>query len=389
MKTYDVIVMGLGAHGASTLYQLAKRGKRVLGIDRYDPPHEQGCSHGDTRITRLAIGEGEAYSPLAIRSHQIWREIESQITEKLLTVTGGLIISSPGVTAVNHVPKLFENTLAAAAKHGIKHMVLGASAIRERFPAFQVRDDEIGYYEPEAGFLRPERCIKTQLLLAKRCRAEVMTKTPVIGFGPDRLGVAVYTKNEVIYAERLVICAGAWVARFLGPKYAHLFSVRRQELYWFDVEDDAPFRPGHFPVFYWELQGDRQGIYGFPAIDGLRGGIKIATEQTRVATTPEEVDRAIDLESGHAMYLRNIRHQLTGLIPKPVRSKVCLYTVTPDAGFIVDTHPENAAVTVVSACSGHGFKHSAALGEAIAEQIVRGKSAIPLDAFALSRFATP
>src|SRR5580692_10504360 len=163
MKRYQAIVIGLGAMGSAALYQLAKRGASVLGIDRYAPPHVHGSSHGDTRITRLAIGEGEHYTPLARRSHEIWREIEKETGADLLTVTGGLILSSPTKTAFTHVEDFFENTLAAARKHGIAHELLDAGEIRKRFPQFAVRNDEVGYFEKEAGFLRPEECVRSQL----------------------------------------------------------------------------------------------------------------------------------------------------------------------------------------------------------------------------------
>src|SRR5687768_3259046 len=159
----DAIVVGLGAFGAATTYQLAKSGARVLGIDQYSPPHALGSSHGDTRITRLAIGEGDAYVPLAARSHEIWRELEAATAKDLLTVTGGLWISSSARRAETHVKDFFANTLAAARRFGIAHQVLEAKDIGKRFPQFRVSPNETGYYEPGAGFVRPEACIAAQL----------------------------------------------------------------------------------------------------------------------------------------------------------------------------------------------------------------------------------
>lgn len=156
MDTYDAVILGLGAMGSAAAYQLAKRKARVLGLDQFAPPHALGSSHGDTRITRLAIGEGTHYTPLALRSHEIWREIEGETGADLLTVTGGLIVSSAASTARVHVADFFANTVAAAQKHGIAHELLESGDIRRRFPQFHIRDGEIGYYEAQAGFLRPK-----------------------------------------------------------------------------------------------------------------------------------------------------------------------------------------------------------------------------------------
>ena len=153
--------------GSAALYQLAKRGVRILGIDRYAPPHELGSSHGDTRITRLAIGEGEHYTPLVKRSHALWREIERETGTSLLTPCGELIISSPNPSAHTHVAGFFQNTVDAARRHGIAHEMLDAAQIRSRFPAFHIRDDAFGYFEPEAGLVRPEACIAAELTLYK------------------------------------------------------------------------------------------------------------------------------------------------------------------------------------------------------------------------------
>lgn len=154
MQEFDTIVVGLGAMGSAAVYQLAKAGSRALGIDRFSPPHNHGSSHGDTRITRLAIGEGDHLTPFVQRSQEIWRDIEHATGERLFAITGGLIVSSPLATAHTHVPQFFENTLAAAEAHHVPHELLDAPAIRRRFPQFRVQDIDRGYYEPGAGFLK-------------------------------------------------------------------------------------------------------------------------------------------------------------------------------------------------------------------------------------------
>ena len=275
MKHFDAIVLGLGAMGSSAVYQLAKRGSRVLGLDQYSPPHDRGSSHGETRITRLAIGEGAHYSPLALRSHEVWREIERKTGASLLTQIGCLVISSPAKTSFTHVEGFFQNTVAAAREHGIVHELLDAKEIRRRYPPFRIGNDELGYFEKDAGFLRPEACIRAELALARQHGALIHTGEKALAFHPSSGRVTVTTDQAVYGADRLILSAGPWLPGLLGGTLDGCFRVFRQALFWFDIGSQAAtFSPRCFPVFIWELAGKPQGIYGFPAIDGAEGGSK-------------------------------------------------------------------------------------------------------------------
>jgi len=369
----DAIVLGLGAMGSATLYQLAKRGQRVLGIDQYSPPHDRGSSHGDTRITRLAIGEGAEYTPLALRSHEIWREIEAQTGADLLTTTGGLVISSAGPRGTCHGTEFFANTLAAAQAHGIRHEILDAGEIRRRFPPFAARDDEIGYYEHEAGFLRPEACVAAQLQLAGQLGAVIHRGEKALQFTEEKGVVHLRTEHGQYRARRLVVTAGPWLPGLLGNTWAGRFTVRRQTLFWFGVRESLEaFLPGRFPVFIWELAGHAQPIYGFPAIDGPQGGVKIASEQHEVATTPETVQREVVPEEVQAMYAQQVAPYFHGVADECVKAVSCLYTMTDDFRFVIEPHPACPGVIIASPCSGHGFKHSAAIGERLALLVAEG-----------------
>ena len=386
MQRFETIVLGLGAMGSAALYHLARKGRRVLGIDRHSPPHVHGSSHGDTRITRLAIGEGAQYTPLVIRSHELWRELEQATGESLLTTNGGLIISSATTGAVIHVADFFANTLAAAAEYGIAHELLDAAAIRRRFPPFNVSDDEVGYFEPTAGFLRPEACVRAHLRLAAQCGAAIACNERVLGFHPSASGVTVATDRDAYAADTLVVAAGPWLPQLVGPDLARHFRICRQTLFWFDIDGAiTPFLPEKFPVFIWEAKGSTQGIYGFPAIDGAGGGVKIATEQFATTTTPEAVERSVGAEEITSMYDRHVAPHFRAVNGKCVRATSCLYTVTRDFGFVIDRHPDSDRVIVASPCSGHGFKHSAAIGEALAQLVIEGKSTLDLSAFGWER----
>ena len=386
MSSFDTIVLGLGAMGSAAVYQLARRRNRVLGLDRFSPPHVFGSTHGDTRITRQAIGEGEQYTPLSLRSYELWREIEHETGTSLLTLTGGLIISSAEDRSTSHVPDFFENTIGAARKYGIRHDILGAPDIRRRFPQFLVQDDEVAYYEHDAGFLRPEACVAAQLSLAERYGAEIHRNEAVEEFTERNGRVLVRTRSGEYEAGRLIVSAGPWLPTMLARDYATLFTVYRQVLVWLDIAGPIePFLPGTFPVFIWELQNSAHGVYGFPAIDGPRGGLKIATEQYDHSTTADSVTREVGEAEVRAFYDRLVAPRFPGLTGRSVKAVSCLYTVTPDSGFVIDTHPEYPSVIVASPCSGHGFKHSAAIGEALAQVVIDGRSALDLSRFGIAR----
>lgn len=367
-RPLDAIVVGLGAMGAATTWQLAKRGRAVLGIDRHHPPHAFGSSHGETRVTRLAIGEGERYTPLAIRSHEIWRDLERETGERLLVECGGLIVSGGGERATCHVPGFFANTLAAAKRFGISHEVLDARAIRRRFPQFAVGEGDVGYYEPSAGYVRPEACIAAQLALARAGGARLALGETVLEIGESAEGAFVRTDRGLHRAEHVVVTAGPWLPELLGPAWAGRFRVCRQVLHWYEPANAADFAPGRFPIFIWELAGHAQPIYGFPVVPG-GSGVKIATEQFGETTTPQAMARDADPREARELFETKIAGGFPGLTGRSLASVTCLYTMTADSHFVIEPHPAFARVRIVSACSGHGFKHSAAIGETLAADL--------------------
>ncbi|MGI8524610.1 MAG: N-methyl-L-tryptophan oxidase [Pseudolabrys sp.] len=385
-EKFDTIVIGLGAMGAATLYQVAKRGRKILGIDRYSPPHAHGSSHGDTRITRLACGEGAVYTQFARRSHEIWRELEARTGEQLLVQNGLLVISGPGERASAHGnPRFLDSTIDASLCNDVPHEVLTDRDIRRRFPAFNITEQERGYYEPDAGFVFVEKCIETQLSLAKRLGATVHTNETMQCFDPRVDKVEVATDRATYAADNIVLAAGPWLPQLL-PRRAALFTVRRQLLAWFRLADAGPtalarYRPDQFPVFYWQVPR-KQAIYGFPWIGDGEPAIKLATEQYDAETTPDKVDRTASSAELQSIYADYIADFLPGVSGQCVKSAVCLYTCVDDARFIVDRLPEHPRVIVASPCSGHGFKHSAAIGEAIAELATDGTpSRVSLEEF--------
>ena len=384
MERYESLVIGLGAMGAATIYQLAKAGAKVAGIDRHHPPHTLGSSHGDTRITRLSVGEGAQYVPIVRRSHRIWRELEVLSGEALFEQSGLLVLTSHADFDPSDASDFTLRTLALAQTYGIAHEVLDAEQIRQRFPQFaQVADNAVGYYEPEGGFVRPERCIEVQLRLAEQHGATLYKGETVIDISSDARGVTVTTDQRTVQADKLVVSAGNWAGGLLGAPFDRLLSVYRQQLFWFATEPDAQL-VGASPTFIL-THGPDQTNYGFPALPG-EGSLKVATAQYHTASTPETLDRSVSPAQAREMYEQQVQRRIAGLTAEVVKSAVCAYTVTPDHHFIIDTHPTLQHTLVVSPCSGHGFKHSAALGEAFAQWCRRGESELDLSSFSLRRF---
>jgi sarcosine oxidase len=367
---YDVVVLGLGAMGAAATYQLARRGARVLGIDRYSPPHEFGSTHGDTRITRVACGEGPEYSAFAARSHQIWRELEAELGMDLFTQNGLLVLFGPGERAANHSVADFRGaTVDAAKKAKLDYEILDTAQIRQRYPAFNVADGDEAYHDDVGGFVRPERCVTAQLQKAKTLGADLHLNETVISFDQAGGSVTVKTDKDTYHAKELIVAAGSWLPDFLKPALAGQFKVTRQVLYWFRAKgamEHAQFSPERFPVYIWQVPAP-QPIYGFPATGGLEEGVKIATEQDHTTTTPETVARAVGPHETREMYETYVGPYFPGLSPTCVKHKVCLYTQVDRARFIIDRHPDADRVIVASPCSGHGFKHSAGIGELLAQ----------------------
>jgi sarcosine oxidase len=389
-KIYDTIVLGLGAMGSAALYQLSRRKTSVLGIDQFHPPHELGSSHGDTRITRIACGEGKEYSAFATRSHEVWRELERTTGRELLTQNGLLVISGPGErSSGNGVPAFLQNTIDAANAARVPYEMLSGLDARRRFPAFNLRDDDTVYFDKIGGFVRPEACVQAQLEQAEANGADVRFNEAVTAFAQRGDVVEIKTARATSTARRMIVAAGAYLPDLLSAAHRAPFTVRRQVLYWFRAKDESfdSFRPERLPVYIWQLLAS-QGVYGFPATHGPEDGIKIATAQFDDPTTPQTVDRTVSAQEAEAMYETYVAPYFPALQPAPVRTKVCLYTCVENSRFIIDRHPQHDRIIIASPCSGHGFKHSAGIGDALA-QMALGETTVRLNGNAvdMSMFA--
>ena len=238
---YDVIVAGLGAMGSAAAYQLSIRGRRVLGLDRFHPPHNWGSSHGLTRIIREAYFEHPLYVPLVQRAYALWKDVEQKSGRRLLMQTGGLMIGRPeGV--------LVEGSKRSAEEHRLAHQVLSSKELKRRFPMLAASEDMVAVWEPRAGILFPELAIRTHLELAGANGAELRYEEPILKWQPTNRGITVQTAVNSYHAKRLLLSAGAWVGS-LVPELNLPVRIERQILFWFEPRANAVrFGPEHCPI---------------------------------------------------------------------------------------------------------------------------------------------
>ena len=383
----EVIVVGLGAVGAATLYQLARRGVSAIGIDRFSPPHDRGSSHGETRITRQGVGEGDVYSPFAIRSHAIWRELEAATGLDLLLPCGLLALEpSVGGAAFHGRTDFLDRSIGSAAASDVAHEVLRAEEIARRWPQFILDGGERGYFEPGGGLVYPERCIAAQLSEAERQGATVIRDEIVTRVEETRDGVVAITDSSVHHGATVVIAAGAWLSSLIDLP-AGMLVLQPQTLHWF-VPDDLPaYEAALFPAFIWSRGADEgDSAYGFPIVPGApTQAVKIGVETQRSVARPEQRDDE-GPDDAERVFDRAIRGRFAGLSRRVAKSAICLYATTPDSDFAIGRPNGRPRTLIASACSGHGFKHSAAVGEMLARATIEVDAGIP-KTFSLERFS--
>ena len=361
--------------GSAAVYELARRGLRVLGLEQYDIPHERGSSHGVNRIIRLAYWEHPAYVPLLRRAYELWRELETRRGEQLLYITGSVDAGRPDSKTVS-------GSLRSCEIHALPHEVLDSGALRRRFPGYRLAPDMRAVFQPEGGFVLCEKAIVSYVEAAHGLGAEIRAREPVVHWEPLADGVEVRTDAATYVAARLVLTAGPWTAA-LVPALEQFARPERQVLLWAQPRLPALFQLSTFPVF--NLDAPEGHFYGFPIFG--HPGFKIGKyHHRREAADPDRMDRECHSED-EAVVREGIRKYFPDADGPTMAMKTCLFTNSPDEHFIIDRHPTLPQVTLAAGFSGHGFKFCSVVGEIMAELAVDGVSRWDLELFRLSRFA--
>ena len=370
----DVAVIGAGTMGSFALWRLARRGVRVIGFERFDPGHDRGSGHGESRIIRSAYAEGSGYVPLVRCAFPLWRELERESGESLLTMTGGLAIGPRGGSLVGSV-------LESAREHGLAHEVLEAGQAGERYPQHALKADEVAVHEAGAGVLRPERAIQAAARRAEAMGATLHTNTTVEAVEEVGGGVEVRAGGRTYRARSAVVSVGAWLGKVL-PGLGLPLSVERQVLAWFPTREPRLFSPERCPIFVYQ---EEEGLtwYGFPSLDGET--VKAAVHHNGRTVDPDGIDR--DVHPGDTGPISRLAgRRLPGLSPSPARAQVCMYTNTPDEDFVVGPAAGQPNLFLLGGFSGHGFKFAPIVGEIAADLATEGGTPHPIDAFSPRRF---
>lgn len=373
-ERYDAIVVGVGGMGSATLYHLARRGQRVLGLERFDVPHELGSSHGYTRIIRLAYFEHSDYVPLVRRAYELWRELESDAGEQLLHVTGIVEGGAP----------IYDGVLRSCGDHDLPHEAIDGREVSRRFPAYHLPPELPVVFQPDGGFVLPERCIVAHVNGALAHGATVRARERVLEWEDTGSGVRVRTERAVVEAERLVLTAGAW-SQSVARLPAGMVRSVRQALAWLQPSRPELFTPERLPVFNVVL--DDTHFYGFPEF-GIPGFKLGRYDLNGEGGDPDTISREPTLEDELPLRAFAERYFPDGAGPT-LMLKSCLFEPSPDEHFLVDVHPESDSAVVGAGFSGHGFKFCSVVGEILADLTLEGSTRHDIGLFRFDRFETP
>jgi sarcosine oxidase len=382
--TTDVAVIGVGAMGSASLWQLAERGVPAIGFERFQPGHSKGSSHGESRIFRTAYLEGPGYVPLARRAVALWRRLQEVSGVPLMTENGALMLGQKDSSVITA-------TMRSIKAYDLPHELLSEDDLRTRYPGHRVDPGEVAIHENDAGFIRPESAILAAVARAEDLGAQVLRGAVVdrIELGPDV--VRVIAGDVVCEAHHAIVSVGTWLGKLL-PGLGLPLRVTRQLPGWYPIERPELFTPDRFPVFLRDI-GDhsRPGdvvasdstFYGFPTLDGKT--IKVAVHREGTLADPDNLDRVVTRDD-LAEVRSYIEAFLNGVGTDPVRTEVCMYTNTPDHDFLVGSPPGMHQLTILGGFSGHGFKFSSVMGEVAADLAVHGGTDHPVEFLSLDRF---
>jgi sarcosine oxidase len=371
VNSFDVAVIGGGVMGCAAARALSARKQRVILFEQGRIGHQSGSSHGRSRMIRLAYGQAD-YIPLCRAAYPAWQRLEEESGVSLLQITGGLDL------AFGEAPS-WRRTANAMTEAQVPHEVLQQQEIARRFPQFALPDNAVGLFQPQGGVLHADLCLSAFADAARRGSAELREGERVLSVRPGASAIELRTVKNVYRVERLVIAAGGGTGAILHSLGLNLpLAVSKEQVAFFRPRDSVLHGPDRLPIFIFHL-GGKLLASGFPLIRD--DGLKLMIENKRPAAAGDEgvePDLLTRLEA-------KVRQILPGVDDKALRAETCGYTLTPDEDFIIDHHPGDPRIVIVSACSGHGFKFATLFGEAMADLAGDRQPAIDLRPFRIGR----
>ena len=377
--TYDAIVVGLGGIGSAAAYRLAVAGggRRILGLEQFELGHDRGASSDVSRITRLSYHRRE-YVELAIEAQAAWREVERASGETILTMTGGIDLAPPGAA------ESIDDYANAMATAGVAFEWLDDVAVTRRWSQWRLEPGTRAIFQADAGIADPDRGNAAHQRLAREAGATLLEHARVSRI--DDVGggeLAVELEDGGRFATgAIVLATDAWTNDLLEPLGAQVpLSVTREQVTWFEPKDPAAFEPGRFPIWIWL---DLPSFYGFPTYRGP--GPKVGEDVGGRETTAASRTFLTDPDC-LARVQRFLAARMPGAIGKPVATKTCLYTLTPDRDFVLDRLPGHPGV-IVALGAAHAYKFAALFGTILADMALdpdRHATAPELRLFALDR----
>ncbi|HPW62516.1 MAG TPA: N-methyl-L-tryptophan oxidase [Cyclobacteriaceae bacterium] len=381
-RNFDAIVLGVGSMGSSTCYYLASRGYRVLGLEQFDIPHDHGSHAGQSRIIRKAYFEHPDYVPLLERAYENWKEIEGKTDSQIYFPTGLLYAGKPEEVLIKGVRE-------SAEKYKLNVESLSKSDTKHRFPQFQIPEGYEVLFEPDAGFVTPERAILLFAEQAIRKGAQIHTKEKTASWKKEGDLITVITDKSTYTCKKLIITAGAWAGSVI-PGFSSQLKVTRQVIAWVNPKERKPFELGQFPCWMIDDHTQEGMYYGFPVLPvakfGAPIGLKVALHHPGLVSNPDAVNRIPSKEDEN-----HLVEALDKYLPQGYETthvlKTCLYTNTPDENFILDFLPGyDQQVVIAAGFSGHGFKFVSVVGEIMADLSMKGKTHLPIDFLNAKRF---
>ncbi len=367
----DVVVVGLGSMGSMALWQLAKRGVNVLGLEQFGQVHTYGAYAGESRLFRVAAKEGQLFTPALMRSRELWQELGAAYGQHPLMPVGALSLGPQG-----H-PDL-ESTLRSIEQYDLPHETLDAAELRARYPQFHVEDDDVGVLDTQGGLMRSELAVVAASDQALALGAEARYDTTVVALEPGADGVRVVTSRGEVMADRVVVSAGPWTTRLL-PELADVVKVVSYNLIWFMPRHIEMFTPDRFPGFMRDLDGVH--AFGIPTLDGY--SIK-ATPNLGFTVVDDWEDRGTTLTREQLRWAGvEMQKMIPDLTLDASRWSVHGESLAANKMPIIDTVADGAVV-VATALSGNGFKFAPVWGEMLADLATTGRGSFTEHAFTVA-----